>query len=182
MRYVSVEGTKIVGVVNWDGLSEHPYGAVDLRGPVPDDAKLEDLLGKRVDGPGPLVRGKNDSWVTYTPPQTAEEAIQEETADGSGDPEGIARMNYPHLFKEPKFVENSESGTSETYSVKPEWTEWTEAPLTPTGEARRLLASADTMKFFQFKAEAKAILGDDCPDKKPDIVAALKKKIGNPAQ
>lgn len=34
----------------------------------------------------------------WAPPQTAEEAIKRMREDGDGDPEGTARLNYPHLF------------------------------------------------------------------------------------
>ena len=35
---------------------------------------------------------------TWTPPLTRDEAVKRMADDGDGDPEGTARLNYPHLF------------------------------------------------------------------------------------
>ncbi len=45
----------VVGVVNWDGREAHPYGNVDLRGPIEDHWSLEHLLGKRWAEEKPLI-------------------------------------------------------------------------------------------------------------------------------
>lgn len=46
-RYVIVNELELItGVVNWDGHSAHPYGLVDLRGPISPDKTLEQLVGK----------------------------------------------------------------------------------------------------------------------------------------
>lgn len=174
MRYVVVSEGKVVGVVNYDGQGEHPYGAVDLRGPVPEDATLEQLMGQRVYGNGPFEPAMGGGF--FTPPQTAEEAIARERADGDADPEGTAQLNYPHLFEA--------APTPDTMSSE-ENAEGAQ-PLT----AAQLLESSN-MPWFAFKSEAKRILGarilgspilgDAMPDKKEDIIAALKRvAAGNP--
>lgn len=138
-RYAIVQNDKITGVVNWNGAEAHPYGAVVLRGPLPEDVTLEQLLGK--------------SWGDIAKPRTAEEAIAGLREDGDADPEGTARLNHPHLFEPSNSAE--ENGF----------------PMT----AGRLIEAAPQMRWFAFKAEAKRILGEDMPEKKPDIVEALRK-------
>lgn len=123
-RYAIVQNEKIVGCVNWDGVSEHPFGDVDLRGPVPEDAGLEDLIGKRWQEPSPIVPAFKLSAV--------DEAREFAHADAP------ARMTAADLLD-------------------------TEIP------------------WFKFKAEAKRILGNDMPEKKLDIIAALRFRVGNPA-
>lgn len=51
-------------------------------------------------------------------------------------------------------------------------------PLSPMAA---LIAKADEMRFFRFRAEAAALLGGDAPAKKPDIIAALQAQDGQPA-
>jgi hypothetical protein len=63
-------------------LSEHPH--------------LE-LLDEKEEQPAPLPRGPSPE----VPPVTKEEAISYMHARGSVDPEGTARINWPHLFGEP---------------------------------------------------------------------------------
>jgi hypothetical protein len=45
-RYAIVNNETIVGVVNWDGAEAHPYGAVELRGPLPEGEGLETWDGR----------------------------------------------------------------------------------------------------------------------------------------
>ena len=40
-RYAIVNNGLVVGVVNWDGAEVHPYGAAELRGPLPEGQALE---------------------------------------------------------------------------------------------------------------------------------------------
>lgn len=42
--------------------------------------------------------------TVWTPPKTAEEAIERMREDGDADPEGTARMNYPGLFVSPDAI------------------------------------------------------------------------------
>lgn len=42
--------------------------------------------------------------------------------------------------------------------------------------AADLLAGMDGMNFMAFRSAARSILGDDCPDKKAEIIEALKAK------
>lgn len=170
-RYAIVREEKIVGVVNHDGESDHLYGDdVDLRGPVPADATLEQLLGQKVDGPGPLAFAMGGGL--YTPPQTREEAIEWERADGDGDPEGTAKLNHPHLFEGEEDDQRVQHWPQESSEIK------ATGPLVKFGAsmtAAELIAAAPSMRWFAFKSEAKRILGDAMPEKKPDIIEALKK-------
>jgi hypothetical protein len=119
-RYAIVQDGKIVGVVNWDGKSEHPYGDVDLRGPIlNDEMLLEDLLGHQ--------------WVL---------------------PVAKPSRPMPDLRSSPAYDD--------------------------TGKLIEAIEANPPMPWFSFKSEAKRILGDDMPEKKPDIIAALKAKR-NPA-
>lgn len=57
LRYAIVNDLGVViGVVNWDGKEAHPYGDVDLRGPIPEQFSLEHLLGKPWELPAPVLR------------------------------------------------------------------------------------------------------------------------------
>jgi hypothetical protein len=45
-RYAIVNNETVAGVVNWDGAEAHPYGAVELRGPLPEGEGLETWDGR----------------------------------------------------------------------------------------------------------------------------------------
>lgn len=52
------------------------------------------------------------------------------------------------------------------------------AALSPAVAAADLLARMDDLRFLSFRSEARAILGDDCPFTKDQIVVALRQVAG----
>jgi hypothetical protein len=181
-RYAIVQGGKITGVVNWDGVEEHLYGDVDLRGPVPENAELADLLGKRWEDslvlPDIVVKGTDTAVFSFTDEKFLTPYYETEPALRRQAPR---RFDFPTpaQMNNPSPVSVGESNVVTGY-LKSDPVPHPTAPATiaeaavTRSAAQRLLEA--NPPWFTFKAEAKRILGEDMPEKKADIILALKEK------
>lgn len=198
-RYAAIQDGRVVGVVLHDGVSENPRYP-DLRGPVPEGATLEQLMGKKVEGRGPFVFAQDGSL--YTPKVLIPDLHRTVLIPDLHRHDGWVEVDLvePEGPPELKWVE-PRAFLGEGEAIPPERTEEEEAAIIeamggveslreqlaaadaeeamgfspPAMTASQLIEAADSMKFFALKAEAKRILGDDCPNSKAAIIAVLGK-------